>query len=107
MQPFSLKVVFWSLIRITRASQLMLVMLLKGTSVSNGGGDHSFGGSIPTGGIITWLQQMLLTGWVHVHSTTTHQFLRTVISMETYYAVDGGSADAIVVSHTHGSGNLL
>ena len=69
-------------------------------------------GSIPSGGIIIWsgASNAIPTGWVLCDGQNSTPDLRDrfVIGAGGNYAVDatGGSADAIVVSHTHGSGNL-
>ena len=69
-------------------------------------------GSIPSGGIIIWsgASNAIPTGWVLCDGQNSTPDLRDrfVIGAGNNYAVDatGGSADAIVVSHSHGSGNL-
>ena len=84
------------------------------TSFSGDGSNlTNVGGSIPSGLVLSFglvhHTPSLLDG-ISVMVRTAHQDLRDrfVIGAGNNYAVDatGGSADAIVVSHTHGSGNL-
>ena len=69
-------------------------------------------GSIPSGGIIIWsgASNAIPTGWVLCDGQNSTPDLRDrfVIGAGSNYAVDatGGSADAIVVSHSHSSGSL-
>ena len=78
----------------------------------DGSGLTNVGGSIPSGGIIIWsgASNAIPTGWYLCDGQNSTPDLRDrfVIGAGSNYAVDatGGSADAIVVSHTHGSGNL-
>ena len=80
--------------------------------IGDGSGLTNVGGSIPSGGIIIWsgASNAIPTGWVLCDGQNSTPDLRDrfVIGAGGNYAVDatGGSADAIVVSHTHGSGNL-
>ena len=83
------------------------------TSFSGDGSNlTNVGGSIPSGGIIIWsgASNAIPTGWYLCDGQNSTPDLRDrfVIGAGNNYAVDatGGSADAIVVSHTHGSGNL-
>ena len=70
------------------------------------------GGTIPSGGIILWsgAANAIPTGWVLCDGQNSTPDLRNrfVVGAGDSYAVDatGGSADATLVSHTHGSGNL-
>ena len=70
------------------------------------------GDSFPTGGIILWsgAANAIPTGWVLCDGQNSTPDLRNrfVVGAGDSYAVDatGGSADATLVSHTHGSGNL-
>ena len=65
------------------------------------------GGFIPTGGIIIWsgAANAIPTGWVLCNGSNSTPDLRNrfVVGAGSTYAVaaTGGSADAIVVSHTH------
>jgi hypothetical protein len=65
------------------------------------------GGFIPTGGIIIWsgAANAIPTGWVLCNGSNSTPDLRNrfVVGAGSTYAVGatGGSADAIVVSHTH------
>ena len=69
-------------------------------------------GIIPSGGIIIWsgAANAIPTGWYLCDGNNSTPDLRDrfVIGAGSNYAVDatGGSADATLVSHTHGSGNL-
>ena len=69
-------------------------------------------GIIPSGGIILWsgAANAIPTGWYLCDGQNSTPDLRNrfVIGAGDTYAVDatGGSADATLVSHTHGSGNL-
>ena len=80
--------------------------------ISDYGGGISSGDSFPTGGIILWsgAANAIPTGWVLCDGQNSTPDLRNrfVVGAGDSYAVDatGGSADAIVVSHTHASGNL-
>ena len=80
--------------------------------VGDGSNLTNIGGSIPSGGIIIWsgASNAIPTGWYLCDGQNSTPDLRDrfVIGAGSNYAVDatGGSADAIVVSHTHGSGNL-
>tara|TARA_Y100000361_G_scaffold146605_1_gene157210 strand:- start:7 stop:1515 length:1509 start_codon:yes stop_codon:yes gene_type:complete len=87
--------------------------IVSATSFSGDGSNlTNVGGSIPSGGIIIWsgASNAIPTGWVLCDGQNSTPDLRDrfVIGAGNNYAVDatGGSADAIVVSHTHGSGNL-
>ena len=77
-----------------------------------GGGLGGGGDSFPTGGIILWsgAANAIPTGWVLCDGQNSTPDLRNrfVVGAGDSYAVDatGGSADATLVSHTHGSGNL-
>ena len=77
-----------------------------------GGGLGGGGDSFPTGGIILWsgAANNIPTGWVLCDGQNSTPDLRNrfVVGAGDSYAVDatGGSADATLVSHTHGSGNL-
>ena len=70
------------------------------------------GGTIPSGGIILWsgAANAIPTGWYLCDGQNSTPDLRNrfVVGAGDSYAVDatGGSADATLVSHTHGSGNL-
>ena len=72
----------------------------------------SGGGVIPSGGIILWsgAANAIPTGWYLCDGQNSTPDLRNrfVVGAGDTYAVDatGGSADATLVSHTHGSGNL-
>ena len=80
--------------------------------ISDYGGGLGGGDSFPSGGIILWsgAANAIPTGWVLCDGQNSTPDLRNrfVVGAGDSYAVDatGGSADAIVVSHTHGSGNL-
>ena len=80
--------------------------------ISDYGGGISSGDSFPTGGIILWsgAANAIPTGWVLCDGQNSTPDLRNrfVVGAGDSYAVDatGGSADATLVSHTHGSGNL-
>ena len=69
-------------------------------------------GIIPSGGIILWsgAANAIPTGWYLCDGQNSTPDLRNrfVVGAGDTYAVDatGGSADATLVSHTHGSGNL-
>ena len=69
-------------------------------------------GVIPSGGIILWsgAANAIPTGWYLCDGQNSTPDLRNrfVVGAGDSYAVDatGGSADATLVSHTHGSGNL-
>ena len=87
--------------------------ILTATSFSGDGSNlTNIGGTIPSGGIIIWsgASNAIPTGWVLCDGQNSTPDLRDrfVIGAGNNYAVDatGGSADAIVVSHSHGSGNL-
>ena len=77
-----------------------------------GGGLGGGGDSFPSGGIILWsgAANAIPTGWVLCDGQNSTPDLRNrfVVGAGDSYAVDatGGSADATLVSHTHGSGNL-
>ena len=72
----------------------------------------NIGGTIPSGGIILWsgAANAIPTGWYLCDGQNSTPDLRNrfVVGAGDSYAVDatGGSADATLVSHTHGSGNL-
>ena len=87
--------------------------IVSATSFSGDGSNlTNVGGSIPSGGIILWsgAANAIPTGWVLCDGQNNTPDLRNrfVIGAGDSYAVDatGGSADAIVVSHSHGSGNF-
>jgi len=87
--------------------------IVSATSFSgDGSGLTNVGGSIPSGGIIIWsgASNAIPTGWVLCDGQNSTPDLRDrfVIGAGSNYAVDatGGSADAIVVSHSHSSGSL-
>ena len=77
-----------------------------------GGGLGGGGDSFPSGGIILWsgAANAIPTGWVLCDGQNNTPDLRNrfVVGAGDRYAVDatGGSADAIVVSHSHGPGSL-
>ena len=72
----------------------------------------NIGGTIPSGGIILWsgAANAIPTGWYLCDGQNSTPDLRNrfVVGAGDSYTVDatGGSADATLVSHTHGSGNL-
>jgi len=86
-------------------------LAVTGTSAFTGAvtltGGIAGGGFIPTGGIIIWsgAANAIPTGWVLCNGSNSTPDLRNrfVIGAGSTYAVaaTGGSADAIVVSHTH------
>ena len=87
--------------------------IVSATSFSGDGSNlTNVGGSIPSGGIIIWsgASNAIPTGWYLCDGQNSTPDLRDrfVIGAGNNYAVDatGGSADAIVVSHSHGSGNF-
>ena len=93
--------------------QAIFTGIVSATSFSGDGSNlTNIGGSIPSGGIIIWsgASNAIPTGWVLCDGQNSTPDLRDrfVIGAGSNYAVDatGGSADAIVVSHSHGSGNL-
>ena len=87
--------------------------IVSATSFSGDGSNlTNIGGTIPSGGIIIWsgASNAIPTGWYLCDGQNSTPDLRDrfVIGAGNNYAVDatGGSADAIVVSHSHGSGNF-
>jgi microcystin-dependent protein len=80
-------------------------LAVTGTSTFTGG--IVGGGFIPTGGIIIWsgAANAIPSGWLLCNGSSGTPDLRNrfVVGAGSTYAVDatGGSADAIVVSHTH------
>jgi hypothetical protein len=86
-------------------------LAVTGTSAFTGAvtltGGIAGGGFIPTGGIIIWsgAANAIPTGWVLCNGSNSTPDLRNrfVVGAGSTYAVaaTGGSADAIVVSHTH------
>jgi hypothetical protein len=75
--------------------------------VSSGSGTPTWGSGFPSGGIIIWSgsSASIPSGWLLCDGTNSTPDLRNrfVVGAGSTYAVNatGGSADAIVVSHTH------
>jgi microcystin-dependent protein len=75
--------------------------------VSAGSGTPTWGSGFPSGGIIIWSgsSASIPSGWLLCDGTNSTPDLRNrfVVGATSTYAVNatGGSADAIVVSHTH------
>jgi hypothetical protein len=89
----------------TPAAGAFTTIAASGAITASGG--FTGGGIIPTGGIIMWSGSVasIPTGWLLCNGSNGTPDLRSrfIVGAGSTYAVDatGGSADAIVVSHTH------